>query len=58
VGVGVGDGGSVDLDGPAREAANDEVLRSAGIGPGDASLYPKTYGDVFPYSVSGAQQNH
>jgi hypothetical protein len=36
------------LDGPAREAAADEVLAAAGILPGDPSLYPRTLGDVFP----------
>ena len=44
-GHGRGDGG---LDGPAREAAADEVLRAAGIHPGDPSLYPRTLEDVFP----------
>ncbi len=34
--------------GPAREAAADEVLRAAGIHPGDPSLYPRTLDDVFP----------
>ncbi len=42
---GRGEGG---LDGPAREAAADEVLRAAGIHPGDPSLYPRTLEDVFP----------
>jgi hypothetical protein len=37
------------LGGPAREAAADEVLRSAGIHPGDPSLYPRTLDDVFPH---------
>ncbi len=36
------------LDGPAREAAADDVLRTAGILPGDPSLYPRTLEDVFP----------
>ncbi len=44
-GRGRGEGG---LDGPAREAAADEVLRAAGIQPGDPSLYPRTLEDVFP----------
>jgi hypothetical protein len=44
-GRGRGEGG---LDGPAREAAADEVLRAAGIHPGDPSLYPRTLEDVFP----------
>lgn len=35
------------LDGPARELANDRVLRDAGILPGDASLYPRSLDDVF-----------
>ena len=43
---------SAHLDGPAREAANDDALRSAGILPGDPSLYPRTLEDVFPYSSS------
>ena len=42
------------LDGPAREVANDQVLREAGILPGDPSLYPRSLEEVFPYSVSGA----
>lgn len=42
------------LDGPAREVANDQALREAGILPGDPSLYPGSLEDVFPYSVSGA----
>jgi hypothetical protein len=37
------------LDGPAREAAADEVLQTAGIHPGDPSLYPRTLDDVFPF---------
>ena len=36
------------LGGPAREAAADDVLRGAGILPGDPSLYPRTLEDVFP----------
>ena len=39
------------LDGPAREAAADEVLRAAGIHPGDPSLYPRTLEDVFPHGT-------
>ncbi len=35
------------LDGPARELANDRVLRDAGILPGDRSLYPRSLDDVF-----------
>jgi len=45
------------LDGPAREVANDEALREAGILPGDPSLYPRSLEDVFPYSVSGASSS-
>jgi hypothetical protein len=41
--------GAASLDGPAREAAADEVLAAAGILPGDPSLYPRTLDDVFPY---------
>jgi hypothetical protein len=37
------------LSGPAREEAADDVLRAAGIHPGDPSLYPRTLGDVFPF---------
>ncbi len=37
------------LDGPARAAAADEVLRAAGIRPGDPSLYPRSLDDVFPF---------
>ncbi len=40
------------LDGPAREAAADEVLRAAGIQPGDPSLYPRTLEDVFPFGTA------
>jgi hypothetical protein len=36
------------LDGPARERANDAALRSAGILPGDPSLYPGSLDEVFP----------
>jgi len=36
------------LGGPARAAAADDVLRAAGILPGDPSLYPRTLDDVFP----------
>jgi hypothetical protein len=39
------------LDGPAREAANDEVLLAAGITPGHPSLYPKSFRDVFPFAA-------
>ena len=46
------------LDGPAREVANDQVLRDAGILHGDPSLYPRSLEDVFPYSVSGASSPH
>jgi hypothetical protein len=38
----------IGLGGPAREAAADDVLRAAGIHPGDPSLYPRTLDDVFP----------
>jgi hypothetical protein len=41
------------LDGPAREQANDSVLRQAGILPGDPSLYPRSLDDVFG---SGAER--
>jgi hypothetical protein len=44
-------GRATGLDGPAREAANDEVLLAAGITPGHPSLYPKTFGDVFPFAA-------
>jgi hypothetical protein len=40
------------LDGPGREAAADEVLRAAGIQPGDPSLYPRTLDDVFPFGAA------
>lgn len=39
-------------DGPEREADADEVLRRAGIHPGDPSLYPQNLEDVFPYGVA------
>ncbi|MHB1533394.1 MAG: hypothetical protein ACYC1D_02050 [Acidimicrobiales bacterium] len=39
------------LDGPAREAANDVELVTAGIHPGDPSLYPRTLEDVFQSSA-------
>ncbi len=42
------------LDGPGREAAADEVLRAAGILPGDPSLYPRTLDDVFPLAAARA----
>ncbi len=35
--------------GPDREAAADDVLRAAGILPGDPSLYPRSLDDVFPF---------
>ena len=41
--------GDASLDGPAREAAADQVLAAAGIFPGDPSLYPRTLDDVFPH---------
>ena len=41
------------LDGPEREAAADQVLRTAGIHPGHASLYPRTLDDVFPDRRAG-----
>jgi hypothetical protein len=37
--------------GPEREADADEVLRLAGIRPGDPSLYPETLRDVFPFGA-------
>jgi hypothetical protein len=40
------------LDGPARAVAADEVLKAAGIHPGDASLYPTSLEDVFPFGIS------
>lgn len=51
--VGPAEAGS--LDGPAREAAADEVLRTAGIHPGDPSLYPSTLEDVFPHGSAPPQ---
>ena len=47
-----GGGAGAGLDGPAREAAADEVLRAAGIHPGDPSLYPRTLEDVFPHGTA------
>jgi hypothetical protein len=41
--------------GPAREAAADDVLRAAGIHPGDPSLYPRTLDDVFPFGRVAAE---
>lgn len=37
--------------GPEREADADEILRAAGVRPGDPSLYPQTLGDVFPFGT-------
>jgi hypothetical protein len=45
------------LDGPARAAAADEVLRAAGIHPGDPSLYPRTLEDVFPFGSAAPGEN-
>lgn len=45
-------------DGPAREAAADEVLRAAGIHPGDPSLYPRTLEDVFPSGRAANAPTH
>jgi hypothetical protein len=47
------------LDGPARESANDEELRAAGIHPGHQSLYPGSLADVFPSSTvpTGAEED-
>ncbi len=42
------------VGGPAREAAADDVLRAAGIHPGDPSLYPRTLDDVFPFGTRPA----
>lgn len=41
--------GEPHVSGPAREAAADDVLRAAGIHPGDPSLYPRSLDDVFPH---------
>jgi hypothetical protein len=35
------------LDGPERERANDQELLSAGVLPGDPSLYPRTVADLY-----------
>ncbi|HXW31958.1 MAG TPA: hypothetical protein VEJ21_02610 [Acidimicrobiales bacterium] len=35
------------LDGPARERANDQELLRAGVLPGDPSLYPRTFDDLY-----------
>jgi hypothetical protein len=35
------------LDGPERERANDRELFVAGVLPGDASLYPRSIGDLY-----------
>lgn len=42
------------VGGLAREAAADDVLRAAGIHPGDPSLYPRTLDDVFPFGTPAA----
>ncbi len=39
------------LGGPEREEAVDDVLRRAGIEPGDPSLYPRSLEDVFPFAA-------
>jgi len=44
-------------NGPEREADADEVLRRAGIHPGDASLYPQKLDDVFPFGVGSTTSN-
>jgi hypothetical protein len=44
------------LDGPAREAVNDQALRAAGIEPGHPSLYPTSVEDVFPDRTSQSAQ--
>jgi hypothetical protein len=44
------------LDGPAREAINDQALRAAGIEPGHPSLYPTSLEDVFPHGTSQPEQ--
>ncbi|HLH27645.1 MAG TPA: hypothetical protein VKW77_01940, partial [Acidimicrobiales bacterium] len=42
------------LDGPARERANDRELLTAGILPGDPSLYPSSLADLYePGSAPG-----
>jgi hypothetical protein len=41
------------LDGPARELANDQVLRRAGIEPGDPSLYPRSLADLYGPAATG-----
>lgn len=43
--------------GPEREADADEVLRRAGIHPGDPSLYPQNLEDVFPFGVGSTSSN-
>ncbi|HVB93646.1 MAG TPA: hypothetical protein VND67_04945 [Acidimicrobiales bacterium] len=45
------------LDGPARESANDQELRAAGILPGDPSLYPSSLDDVFPSNIGNLPPN-
>jgi hypothetical protein len=35
------------LDGPERERANDQELFTAGVLPGDASLYPRSVADLY-----------
>ena len=52
-----GPGSETGLDGPAREAVADDVLRAAGILPGDPSLYPRTLEDVFPFSGTTGSSN-
>jgi hypothetical protein len=44
-------------NGPDREADADEVLRRAGIHPGDPSLYPGKLEDVFPFGVGSTTSN-
>jgi hypothetical protein len=46
--------GASNRTGPEREADADDVLRSAGIHPGDSSLYPQTLEDVFPFSAGSS----
>ena len=41
------------LDGPARELANDQELRPAGILPGDPSLYPRSLADLYGPAATG-----